>query len=231
MLSYIANIETAQIIRRICQRKNILILNSQEIETDIVQYVKETKINFNLIKYLIIDLNALTNSETEIVENIYNFSKLYTKTRIIILASNYNEQNAILTNLFDLGFYNIINEFETEKIEEKLNIALSENGIQKNESKRFKRREEVIQKESKIKKLISKIDFNKLRPIKKKVKSNLNKDMPSDLVYLFSLLLEAVTRLVKLICYMLVFFLTSVGLTILLNYELREMVFEIFTLK
>ena len=110
-------------------------------------------------------------------------------------------------------------------------IALSENGIQKNESKKFKRREEVIQKESKIKNLIRKIDFKKLKPIKKQIKSDSNLDMPSNSVYLFLLLLEAVTRLVKLICYVLVFCLTSVGLTILLNSELREMVFQIFGLK
>ena len=55
--------------------------------------------------------------------------------------------------------------------------------------------------------------------------------MPTHSVYLFSLLLEAVTRLVKFICYVLVFSLTSVGLTILLNSELREMVFQIFGLK
>jgi len=232
MLSYIANIDTAQIIQKVCKRKNILILNTQELETDISQYVKEIKINFNLIKYLIIDLNSLTNSETEIVENIYNFSKLYTKTRIIILASNYNEQNVILTNLYDLGFYNIINEFEIDKIENKLNIALSEVGIQKNDSKRFKKREEVIQKESKIKNLIDKI---KSKPSKKKankkIKEEPKSDMPSNSVYLFSLLLEAVTRIVKFICYVIVFVLTSIGLTILLNSELRELVFQIFGLK
>ena len=232
MLSYIANIDTAQLIQKVCKRKNILILNTQELETDISQYVKEIKINFNLIKYLIIDLNALTNSETEIVENIYNFSKLYTKTRIIILAPNYNEQNVILTNLYDLGFYNIINEFEIDKIENKLNIALSEVGIQKNDSKRFKKREEVIQKESKIKNLIDKI---KSKPRKKKetkkIKEESKSDMPSNSVYLFSLLLEAVTRIVKFICYVIVFVLTSIGLTILLNSELRELVFQIFGLK
>lgn len=232
MLSYIANIDTAQIIQKVCKRKNILILNTQELETDISQYVKEIKINFNLIKYLIIDLNSLTNSETEIVENIYNFSKLYTKTRIIILAPNYNEQNVVLTNLYDLGFYNIINEFEIDKIENKLNVALSEVGIQKNDSKRFKKREEVIQKESKIKNLIDKI---KSKPSKKKVNKKIKEeskiDMPSNSVYLFSLLLEAVTRIVKFICYVVVFVLTSIGLTILLNSELRELVFQIFGLK
>lgn len=232
MLSYIASIDTAQLIQKVCKRKNILILNTQESETDISQYVKETKINFNLIKYLIIDLNSITNSETEIIESIYNFSKIYTKTRIIILASNYNEQNIILTNLFDLGFYNIINEFETDAIENKLNIALSETGIQKNESKRFKKREEVIQRESKIKNLIdnikSKTNKNK---VSKKIKEKSKNDMPSNSVYLFSLLLEAVTRIVKFICYVVVFALTSIGLTILLNRELRELVFQIFGLK
>jgi len=232
MLSYIANIDTAQIIQKVCKRKNILILNTQELETDISQYVKEIKINFNLIKYLIIDLNSLTNSETEIVENIYNFSKLYTKTRIIILAPNYNEQNVVLTNLYDLGFYNIINEFEIDKIENKLNVALSEVGIQKNDSKRFKKREEVIKKESKIKNLIDKIKSKpSKKKVNKKIKEESKSDMPSNSVYLFSLLLEAVTRIVKFICYVIIFVLTSIGLTILLNSELRELVFQIFGLK
>ena len=232
MLSYIANIETAQVIQKVCKRKNILILNTQESETDISQYVKEIKINFNLIKYLIIDLNSLTNTETEIIENIYNFSKLYTKTRIIILAPNYNEQNVILTNLYDLGFYNIINEFELDKIENKLNIALSEVGIQKNDSKRFKKREEVIQKENKIKNLIDNIKSKQSKNnATKKIKEESKSDMPSNSVYLFSLLLEAVTRIVKFICYVIVFVLTSIGLTILLNSELRELVFQIFGLK
>jgi superfamily II DNA helicase RecQ len=230
MLSYIANIDTAQLIQKVCKRKNILILNTQESETDISQYVKETKVNFNLVKYLVIDLNSLTNSETEIIESIYNFSRIYTKTRIIIFASNYNEQNIILTNLYDLGFYNIINEFEVDQIENKLNIALSETGIQKNEAKRFKKQVEVIQKESKIKKLANKVKTNKKKE-NQKVKEASKTDMPTNLVYLFSLLLEMITRLVKFICYVLVFILTSIGLTILLNSELRELVFQIFGLK
>ena len=232
MLSYIANIDTAQVIQKICKRKNILILNIQESETDISQYVKETKVNFNLIKYLVIDLNSLSNSETEIIESIYNFSKLFTKTRIVILAPNFDEQNIILTNLYDLGFYNIINELDINQIETKLNIALSETGIQKNESKKFKKREEVIQKESKIKNLFEKVKKKTNKPKEsKKVKEESKYDMPSSSVYLFSLLLEAVTRIVKFISYVVVFILTSIGLTILLNSELRELVFQIFGLK
>ena len=78
MLSYIANINTAQIIQTICKSKNILILNSQEGETDINQYIKETKVNFNLIKYLVIDISALVNSDTEIIAVSYTHLTLPT---------------------------------------------------------------------------------------------------------------------------------------------------------
>lgn len=224
MLSYIANINTAQIIQTICKSKNILILNSQEGETDINQYIKETKVNFNLIKYLVIDISALVNSDTEIIESIYNFSKLYTRARIIIIAAGYDCQSAVLTNLYDLGFYNIINDLE---FAEKLNIAI-DTGLQKKDVKKFEKKVEVIQKESKLNKITDKLKQLRTNP---KSKKETNMDMPTNKVYLFSLLLEAVTRLVKFICYLAIFGLTSVGLTILLNEELRELVFQIFGLK
>lgn len=226
MLSYIASINTAQVIQAMCKRKNILILNSQEEITDINQYIKETKVNFNLIKYLVIDISTVTNTDTEIIDSIYNFSKIYTRARIIIIASGYDNQNAILTNLYDLGFYNIINELE---IEEKLGIAL-DNGLQKKDSKKFEKKIEVIPKKNSFSKITDKFKNLKFKKNSKKQKEVSN-DMPTNKVYLFSLLLEAVTRLVKFICYLLVFGLTSVGLTILLNAELREMVFQIFGLK
>lgn len=224
MLSYIANINTAQIIQTICKSKNILILNSQEGETDINQYIKETKVNFNLIKYLVIDISALVNSDTEIIESIYNFSKLYTRARIIIIAAGYDCQSAVLTNLYDLGFYNIINDLE---FAEKLNIAI-DTGLQKKDVKKFEKKVEVIQKESKLNKITDKLKQLRTNP---KSKKETNMDMPTNKVYLFSLLLEAITRLVKFICYLAIFGLTSVGLTILLNEELRGLVFQIFGLK
>ena len=226
MISYIANTENDGIIQKICKMKNILILSSMNEEIDVKQYMKETKVNFNLIKHFIVDLSLLKNTETEI---IYNFSKLYGKTRIIILATNYDEQNAVLTNLYDLGFYNIINEFDTDIIEQKLLIALSQNGLQKNDARKFKKRIEVIKKENKTKDIFDKIrTFIKSKNKKEEVSRT---DMPNNQVYLFSLLLEAITRLVKFICYVAIFIFTSIGLTILVNEQLRNLVFQGFFLK
>ena len=61
-----------------------------------------------------------------------------------------------------------------------------------------------MSKESKIKNLVNKVKTNKKKE-NKKVKEEPKADMPTNLVYLFSLLLETVTRLVKFICYVLVF--------------------------
>ena len=109
---------------------------------------------------------------------------------------------------------------------------MSEGGIQKNEAKKFKKREEIVQKESKIKNIVDNVKIRqKNKRENKKIKEKSKSDMPSNLVYLFSLLLETITRLVKFICYTLIFILTSIGLTILLNNELRELVFQIFGLK
>ena len=190
-----------------------------------MQYIKETKVNFNLIKYFIIDLSNVSNSETEIVETIYNYSKIYTKAEIIIIASGFDSQNIVLTNLYDLGFYNIINE---ENIEDKLRSALNV-GLQKKDAKKFEKKKEVIVKESKIKNITKK--FGNLGHLNNKKENSKKEDIPNQSVYFFSLRLEAITRLVKFICYVLVFILTSIGLTILLNSELREIVFQIFGLK
>lgn len=225
MLNYIATENTAKLIQRICKSQNILILYKTEDITNINKYLKETKVNFNLVKFFVIEIDSLDNSEDDIVESIYNFNRLYINTRIIILAQNYNAQSNLLNKLYDIGIYNIINSCNESELEQQIIKSLSGDGIPKKEVEKFKKIEEI--KESKIKKLIDKIKTNKPKENKKVKKKSKTSDMPSNLVYLFSLLLEAITRIVKFICYVLVFALTSIGLTILLNSELRQIVLTI----
>lgn len=232
MLSYIASNSMSNLIKSICKELNISILNEEVEELDFLKYIKETKVNFNLIKYLIIDLSQIKNTEEQIINSIKYFSEIYLHTRIIIIAKGYENQNKILTTLYDMGVYNLINDIEESNLKTEIRKCLSNEGIQKNDAKRFKKQEEIIQKENKIKKLIDKVKIKDNKPKENKIVKEKNKsDIPINSVYLFSLLLEAVTRLVKFICYVLVFILTSIGLTILLNSELRQLVFQIFGLK
>lgn len=228
MLNYIASENTSQIIQKVCKDKNILILYETKERVDILKYLKETKVNFNLIKYFIIEINNITNSEKEIIDSIYNFNRLHQRIRIIVIAQGLEEQNTLLTELYNKEIYNIINEVSELEIEESLIKCLSE-GMQKKDAKKFEKVEEIIQKENKTKKEKSKNKPKKEKEARKE-KTQIS-DMPTNKVYLFSLLLEAITRLVKFICYILIFVLTSIGLTILLNSELRNIVFQIFGLK
>ena len=66
MLNYIASDNTAQLIKNICIEKNLLILYEQVGIINIRKYLKETKVNFNLIRYFIIEISCLDNSEMKL---------------------------------------------------------------------------------------------------------------------------------------------------------------------
>ena len=115
MLNYIATENTAKLIKQVCKNQNILILYETQNITNISQYLKETKVNFNLVKYFIIELNNLDNTENEIIESIYKFNKLHSKIRIIILAQGLSDQSNLLNELYNKGIYNIINNSDNKK--------------------------------------------------------------------------------------------------------------------
>lgn len=222
MLSYIANIQTAQILQNICKRKNILILNEKTTEIDIKYYLKEPTINFNLMKYLFIDVSLLKNSKKEIVESIYEFSKQYKNIRIIIYAQGFNNQDILLTNLYDLGFYNIINENDNTLVETKINKII-ETGLNKKDTRKYEKKREEKQKKSILK--------TREKKIRSKILSENTKteNIPKE-VYFFSIIIETIVKLLKFIFYLLIFILTSIGLTILVNKELRYMLLQILGL-
>ena len=139
MLNYIATESTAKIIQEICKEKNIMVLYEREDIVDINKYLKETKANFNLIKYFVIEIDCLENSKDDIFENINNFSKIHTDIRIIILAKGMKEQDKLLNKLYSIGIYNIINSAHELEFKENLIKALSDKGIQKNEARRFEK--------------------------------------------------------------------------------------------
>lgn len=222
MLSYIANIQTAQILQNICKRKNILILNEKTTEIDIKSYLKEPTINFNLMKYLFVDVSLLKNSKKEIVESIYEFSQQYKNIRIIIYAQGFDNQDILLTNLYDLGFYNIINENDNTLVEIKIN-KIMETGLNKKDTRKYEKKREEKQKKSILKTMEKKIRSKILSENTK------TENIPKE-VYFFSLIIETIVKLLKFIFYLLIFILTSIGLTILVNKELRYMLLQILGL-
>ncbi len=229
MLSYIASNPTKDLIEDVCKELNITIL-SQIGEIDFLQYIKETKVNFKLIKYIIIDLKSLKGTEENIINSISYFYEVYPNIRIIILASGYDDQNEILTSLYEKGIHNIINSIELEEIKIELKKSLISDGLSKKDSKKFKKIEIIkAKKSSKFRENIT-----KLRVQNKERKSNnesIEKTQVNSSVYFFTLLIQALNKLLELLGTAIIFGLTSLGLTIIFNESLRNAVFQIFGLK
>lgn len=229
MLSYIASNPTKDLIEGVCKELNITIL-SQIGEIDFLQYIKETKVNFKLIKYIIIDLKSLKGTEENIINSISYFYEVYPNIRIIILASGYDDQNEILTSLYEKGIYNIINSVELEEIKIELKKSLISDGLSRKDSRKFKRVEIIkAKKSSKFRENIT-----KLRVQDKERKSNnesIEKTQVNSSVYFFTLLIQALNKLLELLGTAIIFGLTSLGLTIIFNESLRNAVFQIFGLK
>ena len=229
MLSYIASNPMEDLIKGVCEELNITIL-SKIGEIDFLQYIKETKVNFKLIKYIIIELKSLKGTEENIINGISYFYEVYPNIRIIILASGYDDQNEILTSLYEKGIYNIINSIELEEIKIELKKSLISDGLSKKDSKKFKKIEIIkAKKSSKFRENIT-----KLRVQNKERKSNnesIEKTQVNSSVYFFTLLIQAVDKLLELLGTAIIFGLTSLGLTIIFNESLRNAVFQIFGLK
>lgn len=223
MLSYIASNSIKDLIIDVCKELQITILSHID-EVDFLQYIKETKVNFKLIKYMIIDLKSLEDTEEDQINAICYFKELYPNIRIIIFASGYDEQNIVLTTLYEKGIYNIINTNEIDKMKVELIKSLSI-GISKNEAKRFKKIEVVKSKKTnKFKAIIT-----RSKKSSKKVKDkNISETPVNTSVCFFTLLIRAITKLLELIGVIIIFGLTSLGLTILFNEPLRNMIFQIF---
>lgn len=222
MLSYIASNSTARLIKDICKEDNITILNQEVEEIDFFKYIKQTKVNFNLIKYLIIDLSQLKNTEDEVINSIKDFKEMYINTRIIVIAKGYDNQNVILTNLYENSIYNIVNALDETQVKEEIKKCLSQEGLQEKAARRFKKIEiEKVDKKSKYHHFISKLKETPNKNVETQNQMNSS-------VYFFAVLIDAIKSLIRLVCYVAVFALTSLGLTFLFNDELRNIVFQIF---
>ena len=233
MLSYIASNSTAEIIKNVCKEQNITILNQEVEEIDFFKYIKQTKVNFNLVKYFVIELKQIKNTEDEIINSIKYFKEMYVNTRLIIIAKGYDNQNIILTTLYENRIFNIINNSDEQQIKVEIEKCLLGNGLQEKDAKRFKRIEEV--------KVDKKVTYNIIPKLKEKFANQEKVQKPSknieaqnqinSSVYFFAVLVDAIKSLVRLLCYIAIFILTSVGLTFLFNEELRNVIFQILGLK
>ena len=220
MLNYIAKDKVRDAIKKVCKDKNILILYETDYSVNIEEYIKETNVNFNVIRYFVIDTNSIIDIE-KLSKIIIQLKIMYPTIRIIVVAS-YKDNSLLLEQLYQMQLYNLVDVDSEDTIEKQLTEALSDKGIQKKQVIMFdKKEQEKITKKNSRKKAINNRIKNIIQFFKR---GNTHKN---NNVCFF--LLEVITKIVKLIIGILFFILTSIGITVLFNEQLRSLLLQIFS--
>ncbi len=220
MLNYIAKDKVRDAIKKVCKDKNILILYETDYSVNIEEYIKETNVNFNVIRYFVIDTNSIIDIE-KLSKIISQLKIMYPTIRIIVVAS-YKDNSLLLEQLYQMQLYNLVDVDSEDTIEKQLTEALSDKGIQKKQVIVFdKKEQEKITKKNSRKKAINNRIKNIIQFFKR---GNTHKN---NNVCFF--LLEVITKIVKLIIGILFFILTSIGITVLFNEQLRSLLLQIFS--
>lgn len=125
MVFYISTPTYQQVIHKTIQ-ENGFILEGNEITRDIFlrKFVKENLSRLDSLELLIIDLAALSDTDDEIEEALETVKLIADNTRIIILACNRLEGDGLLTKLFRLGIYDIINSDDFNIIRDELQYCM-----------------------------------------------------------------------------------------------------------
>lgn len=218
MLNYIAKEKIRGAIINVCKEKNILILYETNNNVYIEKYIKETNINFNVIRYFVIDLSCIIDLEN-LSKIISQLKIMYPNIKIIVVGS-FEKDLQLFEQLYSIGIYNLVNVDLQQNIEVQLSEALSDKGIQKKQVKIFDQKEQLkYEKHRKSKETLKRY----IDEIKKR-----NTQKTSNVYFFF---LELITRIIKLIVYILLFVVTSIGITVLFNEQLRNMLFQILGLE
>ena len=126
---YISKVPRA-IIEDYCKENRINLVMRFINEYNFKKFLETELRNLNGIDYLIIDLQAITNStpENEIASSIELVRRMY-NVRIIILAEGYKEGNVLLGRIFNLGIYNIITAKNDVMFKDEIEKVFSEEGM------------------------------------------------------------------------------------------------------
>lgn len=206
------NNSVVKIILKYIDKENTILEDKTE---DINIYVDKELMSkkIDLFDRIIIDINSLKNSNEEIIKAILRLKVIY-DIQIIILAIGYKVGNGLLSDLFNIGVYDfIISEDNSFQDEEFRKAIIGNNYI---DSVKFKN-------ENKPKKKLRKIKIRK----KKFKDDNKKNEQAKKILACFSFLKNIIFEVIKVISYILLMFLISVGATALINSNIREILIQI----
>lgn len=198
------NTYTKRIIEKYISLKNIVLEDNID---NLNMYIDKELMSKNIEYFdkIIIDISNIEQND-EIYKGILRLKTIY-DIQIIVIALKYKVGNKLLSRLFDIGIYDFVISEDKKLQDEEIRKAL--NGNTYIESIHFKLEDEEKKKNKKSS------NYKKEQVRKKKI------------LACFSFIKNSLFIVFKLISYILIMFLMSVGATALINSNIREMLIKI----
>lgn len=126
MLYYIASKVYLDTITDAIKEAEEVVYESQTgNEISLLTFLKKNIRNLSYADKILIDLNALNDTEEELKEAIEMYRMMYSESRMILLASNRSLGDQLLTECVALGIYNIITSNDYLVIQKDLHKCLT----------------------------------------------------------------------------------------------------------
>lgn len=192
--------------------KKCIVENVEDINIYVDKDLMSKKME--LFDKIIIDLNSFKNTNDEIIKSIARIKVIY-NIQIVIIAIGFKVGNELLSNLFELGIYDFIISEDKSFQDEEFRKAITGNNYI--DSVKFKIQDKTRKvKKNRIKKGIIKDNKKKLRQVSKQ-----------KILACFSFVKNIIFEIIKVLGYVALMFLVSVGATALINSNIREILIQI----
>lgn len=159
MVFYIASNTYKEVISRAIKETDEILAGAvSSDEIFLLKYIKENGNQLSGLDMLVIDLTSCQDVDDEIVQALEQIRILDYETRIILLAANRSEGDALLTKCFQMSIYNIICTDDFLEIKNQLSRCLTA-GMEYKDAIRFKEvktKEQLVVKKE-IKQVVSKV--------------------------------------------------------------------------
>ena len=109
MITYIVSHHFSQVVSEVIEECNLNILSSHvEAKISFSIFIRQQLSQLQNTTILLLDLSCFTDTDEEIIMALSSFRMVYDNAKVIILASNREVGDPLLSEIFSLAIYDII---------------------------------------------------------------------------------------------------------------------------
>lgn len=160
MVFYIcSNVYKQSIIAAVTEAGELAAESLVADDVHLLEYMKKNISSLSQVSRLLIDMNCIRDFDDEFIQAVEMYRVMYDTSRIILLATNYEPGDSLLTRCFSMGIYDLITTDDFNQVKSELEYCITK-GKSYKDSLAYKEEKAVSEKlviKSEIKQVVNKV--------------------------------------------------------------------------